>query len=97
MYRAIISGRAALAGARKAVISQRGLAETTTPRPAVAALKVDSKQELAPSGPPKFMVMDGNEAAAYIAYSMSDISFIYPISPATSMGEHMDKWAATGK
>ena len=41
--------------------------------------------------------MDGNEAAAYIAYSMSDISFIYPISPATSMGEHMDKWAAQGK
>jgi len=43
------------------------------------------------------MVMDGNEAAAYVAYSMSDISFIYPISPATTMGEHMDKWAASGK
>ena len=41
--------------------------------------------------------MDGNEAAAYIAYAMSDISFIYPISPATSMGEHMDSWAASGK
>lgn len=41
--------------------------------------------------------MDGNEAAAYIAYAMSDISFIYPISPATSMGELMDKWAASGQ
>ena len=41
--------------------------------------------------------MDGNEAAAYVAYAMSDISFIYPISPATSMGEKMDAWAAGGK
>ena len=44
-----------------------------------------------------WVAMDGNEAAAYVAYAMSEISFIYPISPATSMGEHMDKWAASGK
>ena len=99
MWRAIVSGRAALQATRKAAVSQRGLAETTTPRPAVAAMKekLSSNQEIAPSGPPKYLVMDGNEAAAYVAYSMSDMSFIYPISPATSMGEHMDKWAASGK
>ena len=46
---------------------------------------------------PMYMAMDGNEAAAYVAYAMSEISFIYPISPSTSMGEAMDKWSASGK
>jgi pyruvate-ferredoxin/flavodoxin oxidoreductase len=41
--------------------------------------------------------MDGNQAAAYVAYGMSENSFIYPISPATSMGENMDNWASAGK
>lgn len=30
--------------------------------------------------------MDGNTAAVHVAYAMSETSFIYPISPATSMG-----------
>ncbi len=41
--------------------------------------------------------MDGNEAAAYIAYQCSENAFIYPISPATSMGELMDDWSIKGK
>lgn len=41
--------------------------------------------------------LDGNTAAAHVAYSMSDVSFIYPISPSTSMGETMDKFAAGGR
>jgi len=41
--------------------------------------------------------MDGNQAASYVAYGMSETSFIYPISPATSMGEHMDNWSSQGK
>ena len=79
-------------------VSRRGLADTTTPRPqaAAAAAQVKAKEELKPSEG-KYVVMDGNEAAAHVAYSMSDISFIYPISPATSMGEHMDKWASMGR
>ena len=39
----------------------------------------------------------GNQAAAYVAYGMSENAFIYPISPATSMGEMADAWAASGK
>jgi len=31
--------------------------------------------------------LDGNTAAAHVAYAFSDVSFIYPISPSTSMGE----------
>ncbi|CAJ1434416.1 unnamed protein product [Effrenium voratum] len=41
--------------------------------------------------------IDGNTAAAHVAYAMSDVSFIYPISPSTSMGETMDKFATAGR
>eukprot|EP00457_Paulinella_chromatophora_P000190 gb/GEZN01000190.1/.p1 GENE.gb/GEZN01000190.1/~~gb/GEZN01000190.1/.p1 ORF type:complete len:1838 (+),score=259.55 gb/GEZN01000190.1/:109-5622(+) len=41
--------------------------------------------------------MDGNGCAAHIAYAMSDNAFIYPISPATSMGEYVDLWASEGR
>jgi len=64
---------------------------------AAAQPQQTANRELKPSGKQTWKVMDGNEAAAYVAYAMSDISFIYPISPATSMGEHMDKWASQGQ
>lgn len=41
--------------------------------------------------------LDGNTAAAHVAYAMSDVSFIYPISPSTSMGETVDKFSASGR
>merc|ERR1719461_1587343 len=41
--------------------------------------------------------MDGNQCAAYVAYAFSETSFIYPISPATSMGEEMDSMASAKK
>ena len=41
--------------------------------------------------------IDGNTAAAHIAYAMSEVSAIYPITPSTSMGELCDEWAANGK
>jgi len=37
--------------------------------------------------------LDGNSAAAHVAYAMTDVSFIYPISPSTSMGETVDTFA----
>jgi pyruvate-ferredoxin/flavodoxin oxidoreductase len=45
----------------------------------------------------KSEIMDGNKAAAYVAYAFSEVSFIYPISPSSSMGAYMDQWASTGK
>jgi pyruvate-ferredoxin/flavodoxin oxidoreductase len=39
-------------------------------------------------------IIDGNEAAALIAYAMSEVIAIYPITPASSMGEWADAWAA---
>lgn len=40
--------------------------------------------------------IDGNTAAAYVAYAMSDLSTIYPITPSSPMGELCDEWAADG-
>ena len=100
MWRAWATRRPVLQTVMRAgTVSRRGLAETTTPRPAMAAVAPQAsriRQDIKRAENQKWAVMDGNEAAAYIAYNMSDISFIYPISPATSMGEHMDKWAAQG-
>ncbi len=101
MWRAWMAGRPVLQTVMRAAecSPRRSLTDTTTPRSqlAAAAASVKSKSEIQPAKSQPWTVMDGNNAAAYIAYAMSDISFIYPISPATSMGEHMDKWAATGK
>ncbi|HBS52358.1 MAG TPA: pyruvate:ferredoxin (flavodoxin) oxidoreductase, partial [Coxiellaceae bacterium] len=40
------------------------------------------------------MVFDGNEAASYVAYRTNEICIIYPITPASYMGELTDQWAA---
>ena len=45
---------------------------------------------------PQFEVMDGNEAAAYIAYKCSEVCAIYPITPSSTMGEWADEWSAKG-
>ncbi|HLI92487.1 MAG TPA: hypothetical protein VKU83_02710, partial [Puia sp.] len=41
-------------------------------------------------------IMDGNEAAAYIAYKTNEICAIYPITPSSAMGEWADEWSAQG-
>jgi pyruvate-ferredoxin/flavodoxin oxidoreductase len=40
--------------------------------------------------------LDGNEAAARVAYPLSEVIALYPITPASPMGEHSDDWAAAG-
>lgn len=40
--------------------------------------------------------IDGNTAAAHVAYALSDVAAIYPITPSSPMGEHADEWAAHG-
>jgi pyruvate-ferredoxin/flavodoxin oxidoreductase len=46
---------------------------------------------------PVFTTIDANEAAARIAYLCSEVIAIYPITPASPMGEWADEWAAGGK
>jgi len=41
--------------------------------------------------------LDGNEAAARVAYALSEVIALYPITPASPMGEHADDWAAAGR
>eukprot|EP00887_Chlorella_sp_A99_P003750 scaffold7.g3750.t1 len=54
--------------------------------------------KLSPSGRPvKMVALDGNEACARVAYATSDVSFIYPITPATPMGEMVDQWSTEGR
>ena len=43
------------------------------------------------------VTIDGNEAAAYIAYQSSEVIAIYPITPASPMGEWADEWATKGR
>ena len=41
--------------------------------------------------------IEGNEAAAHVAYAMSEVAALYPITPSSSMGEYCDEWAAYGR
>jgi pyruvate-ferredoxin/flavodoxin oxidoreductase len=41
--------------------------------------------------------VEGNEATSHVAYAMSDVAAIYPITPSSSMGEYADEWAAHGR
>lgn len=40
----------------------------------------------------KAMIMDGNQAAAHVAYAYSEAAAIYPITPASPMSELADEW-----
>jgi len=44
-----------------------------------------------------YVTIDGNEAAAYVAYRTNEVIAIYPITPASPMGELADLWSAQGK
>src|SRR5690554_555896 len=46
---------------------------------------------------PTLMTIDGNTAAAHVAYALSDVAAIYPITPSSVMGEICDDWAAHGR
>jgi pyruvate-ferredoxin/flavodoxin oxidoreductase len=43
------------------------------------------------------VALDGNEATARVAYAASEVIAIYPITPASAMGELADAWVAAGK
>src|SRR5262245_36377762 len=45
----------------------------------------------------RWACVDGNEAAALVAYPCSEVIPIYPITPSSPMAEHADEWAAAGR
>ena len=40
----------------------------------------------------RFVTVDGNEAAAYVAHKLSEVIATYPITPSSTMGELADQW-----
>ena len=41
--------------------------------------------------------MDGNTAAAHVAYAFSEVAAIYPITPSSVMAENVDEWTSVGR
>ena len=46
---------------------------------------------------PIYVTLDGNEAAAYVAYAFTEVAAIYPITPSSPMAGKTDLWSAKGK
>ncbi len=45
----------------------------------------------------QMQTIDGNTAATHVAYAMSDVAAIYPITPSSPLGEIADSWATAGR
>ena len=45
----------------------------------------------------QFKTLDGNEAAAYVAFRLNEVMAIYPITPSSPIAEWCDQWASEGK
>jgi pyruvate-ferredoxin/flavodoxin oxidoreductase len=43
------------------------------------------------------VTLDGNSAVSQVAYALSEVICIYPITPSSTMGENADEYAAKGK
>ena len=41
--------------------------------------------------------MDGNTAAAHVAYAFTEVAAIYPITPSSPMADSVDQWSAEGR
>jgi pyruvate-ferredoxin/flavodoxin oxidoreductase len=50
-----------------------------------------------PSDTKNYATLDGNEAVARVAYPLNEVIAIYPITPASPMGEWADAWASEGR
>ena len=77
-----------------------------------SAVAVDASQTSAPGSPQtaplgeqqaggkmsrEKVTLDGNEAVAYVAYHVSEVAAIYPITPSSPMGESSDAWSSLGE
>ena len=47
--------------------------------------------------PPRTLTIDGNQAAALVAHKLNEVIAIYPITPASPMGEWADEWSSRGQ
>jgi len=77
-------------------VPKRGISQQQEVVPASDALSAFGPNKTVRLDKKDFVQVDGCEAAAYIAYTCAENIFIYPISPATSMGEYCDAWSQAG-
>ena len=92
--------------ARRASNSARVTRSTWSPEPASARSgELPRRRACQPASPSeskelamsvKSVVMDGNTAAAHIAYRVNEVCAIFPITPSSTMAELADAWAAQG-
>ncbi len=68
------------------------LSPTTPAKPAAVAAPKAHKSKAA-----HFKTVDGNEAAAMVAYQLNEVMAIYPITPSSPIAEWCDEWSAQGK
>src|SRR5215471_5495821 len=57
-------------------------------------MSIKSNMSTEPIPTNRMVTIDGNEAAAYVAYKTNEVIAIYPITPSSPMGESADEWAA---
>ncbi|MEP7231892.1 MAG: pyruvate:ferredoxin (flavodoxin) oxidoreductase [Ginsengibacter sp.] len=58
--------------------------------------KADEKMQAMTDNENTIATIDGNEAAAYVAYRVNEVCAIYPITPSSTMAELADEWASKG-
>src|SRR5208337_934465 len=56
-----------------------------------------AKAQVGGPEPAHFKTIDGNEAAAYVAFHLNEVMAIYPITPSSPIAEWCDQWASEGK
>ena len=60
-------------------------------------IALSPERSVAPSQKAVFKTIDGNEAAAYVAYRLNEVMAIYPITPSSPIAEWCDQWASENK
>lgn len=64
---------------------------------AMSPAAADATTDAATDAVPAAVTIDANEAVARVAYRLNEVIAIYPITPASPMGEWADAWAAEGR
>ena len=76
----------------------RAAAPAATPASGASAPSPpEPEDDSGPRSGQALVTIDGNEAVARVAYRLSEVIAIYPITPATPMGEWADRWSAAGQ
>ncbi len=66
------------------------MSETSMSAPAASPTGAPAKKVV-------YKTLDGNEAAAYVAYRLNEVMAIYPITPSSHRAEWCDQWATEGE